>query len=81
MSENPAPKSSPGGRMALAIILGLLALPAAAIACFATCLMTAETAGWGANQGPVWVGGIFAVLTLAAMFYLAIRIGRGSRGG
>jgi len=71
------PKKVPAGRIGLAIVLGLLAIPAAVIACFTTCV-----AGYAITIGPntaapLIAGVIAGIAAAVGMIYLAFRTARG----
>ena len=65
------------GRIMLAILLGLMTLPAAAIAFFATCAVTMESTGF--NSTAPWIVGTIGGLTAAAvMIFFTVRTARRS---
>jgi len=77
-TPDPTKKKVSAGRMGTAVVLGLLTIPAAVIACFTTCLATGAMTNWSPSTAPFAVGGIFGIAAAAGMIYLAARAGRGS---
>jgi hypothetical protein len=92
MDENPyespkvvsekAPAHMPARRMTLAIVLGILTLPAAGIAFFTTCLVAVvATDGPGASPDDLFTAGlstgsVFGLIVVAVMSYFTIRAAR-----
>jgi hypothetical protein len=72
--QKPAGKV-PVRRVGLAVALGLLAVPAAIIACFTTCLATYEATQ---SDNALIVGAVFGIAVAVTMIYLAVRAARGS---
>lgn len=80
MDENPyespqhagSPASGPR-RVVLAIVLGLLTIPAMAIAFVATCTATFYRT---ASDAALYAGGIGALVAGAGMIYLTVRAAR-----
>lgn len=67
-----APRKYSAGRTALALILGILALPAAGIAFFATC---ASTYNFNKPEFTPWILGLLAGAAVGApMIFLMIRL-------
>ena len=71
--KHPGPPASGPRRIGLAIVLGLLTIPAMAIAFFTTCL-----AGLAVTQDDtaLFIGGIGALLAGAGMIYFIVRAAR-----
>ncbi len=82
MSENPSEKKSSG--RGVAIVLMVLSIPAAIIACVSVC-----TATWVINDGigfvrnnnefifSLWVGGVFGVFVFGITIWVAMRMRKG----
>jgi hypothetical protein len=68
----PIDKPGKGRKIAVAIVLGILTIPAAAIAFFASCLASLQL---GDNAAMV-IGGVCAVLTIVGMVVLILKINR-----
>lgn len=90
MDENPyespqvpsekSPRHLPARRMALAIVLGILTLPAAGIAFFSTCLVTVMsldgTAPNGVFEAGVGVGALAGLCVAGVMIFFTFRAAR-----
>ena len=72
--QKPAGKA-PVRRVGLAILLGLLAVPASIIACFTTCLATYEATQ---SDNALIVGAVSGIAVAATMIFFAVRATRAS---
>ena len=69
-----------GGRFALAIVLGLLTVPAVGLAFFGTCLATFGITGFDTAPNVPWIGGLIGGTAAAVgMIWLTMRVARPSK--
>jgi hypothetical protein len=71
--QHPGSPASPPRRIGLAIVLGILTIPAMGIAFFSTCLATLAVTQ---SEAALWVGGVSALAAGAGMIYLTVRAAR-----